>query len=171
MFKCINTKTKNTRGIVLQRGSALIIALVFLLLMTLIGTTAMQGTSQQEKMAGNMRDRNLAFQAAEAALRTAERDIEDGLPIAGLITAPNPPRTDGEWINTYNWGAAPNQLPANTLANLAPNQQPRFVIENTNNQDVKCLSNLTLNCYRITARGVGGTTDTVVILQSTFYRS
>lgn len=38
--------------------------------MTLIGTTAMQGTHQQ-RMAGNMRDRNLAFQAAEAALREA----------------------------------------------------------------------------------------------------
>ena len=48
-------------------------ALIFLLLMTLLGTTAMRGSSMQERMAGNARDWNLAFQAAEAALREGEQ--------------------------------------------------------------------------------------------------
>lgn len=55
-----------------QRGAALIVALIFLLVLTLLGTTAMRGTTMQERMAGNTRDWNLAFQAAEAALREAE---------------------------------------------------------------------------------------------------
>jgi type IV pilus assembly protein PilX len=55
-----------------ERGAALIVALIFLMLMTLIGTTAMRGATMQEQMAGNTRDWNLAFQAAEAALREAE---------------------------------------------------------------------------------------------------
>ena len=55
-----------------QRGIALVIALIFLLLMTMIGVSAIQGTTMQERMAGNMQDRNTAFQGAEAALRAGE---------------------------------------------------------------------------------------------------
>lgn len=55
-----------------QRGATLIISLLILLVMTLIGVTAIQTTTMEEKMAGNMRDQNLAFQAAEAALRAGE---------------------------------------------------------------------------------------------------
>lgn len=58
-----------------QQGIALVVGIIFLLLMTLIGVTAIQTTSLDERMAGNVRDRNLAFQAAEAALRDAEEDI------------------------------------------------------------------------------------------------
>lgn len=55
-----------------QSGSVLIVSLLFLLVMTLIGVTAMQGVSLEEKMAGNARGGTLAFQAAEAALRDGE---------------------------------------------------------------------------------------------------
>lgn len=58
-----------------QRGMVLVVGLIFLLLMTIIGTTAIQTTTLDERMAGNMKDRNVAFQAAEAALRNAEQDI------------------------------------------------------------------------------------------------
>lgn len=52
-------------GIKRQQGVVLIIALVFLLLLTLIGVTAMQGTSQEEKMSSNVQQQTEAFQAAE----------------------------------------------------------------------------------------------------------
>lgn len=55
-----------------QSGSVLIVSLLFLLVLTLIGLSAMQGTSLEEKMAGNTRGGTLAFQAAEAALRDGE---------------------------------------------------------------------------------------------------
>ncbi|MCX7100437.1 MAG: PilX N-terminal domain-containing pilus assembly protein, partial [Methylobacter sp.] len=54
-----------------QSGAVLIISLIMLLLLTLIGTTAMQTSTLEEKMAGNLRDRDIAFQAAESALRDA----------------------------------------------------------------------------------------------------
>ena len=59
-----------------QHGAVLIISLLLLLVMTLIGITAMQSSTLEEKMAGNMHNRNVALQAAEAALRVAEADIE-----------------------------------------------------------------------------------------------
>lgn len=60
-----------------QRGAVLLVSLIMLLLLTIIGTAAMRDTNLQERMAGNMRDHHLAFQAAEAALRFAEQGIKD----------------------------------------------------------------------------------------------
>ena len=51
----------------------LIVAMVMLLAMTLLGVTAMRNTTLQERMAGNLRDSNLAFQSAERALREGEK--------------------------------------------------------------------------------------------------
>ena len=55
-----------------QRGVVLVTGLIFLVILTLLGVTAMQTTILEERMAGNLRDENLAFQAAEAALREGE---------------------------------------------------------------------------------------------------
>ena len=55
-----------------QQGAVLIIGLIMMLLLTVIGLASVRGTDLQERMAGNMRDRNLAFQSAEAGLRAGE---------------------------------------------------------------------------------------------------
>ncbi len=55
-----------------ESGVVLVIALIFLLMLSLIGVSAMQGTTVQEKMTGNLRDQYSAFNAAEAALRAGE---------------------------------------------------------------------------------------------------
>ena len=47
-----------------QQGAVLLVALIMLLLLTVIGVAAMRDTNLQERMAGNMRDHALAFQAA-----------------------------------------------------------------------------------------------------------
>lgn len=58
-----------------QRGAALVISLLLLLVMTLLGLGASQSTRLQERMAGNQRDQELALQGAEAALRDAEQNV------------------------------------------------------------------------------------------------
>lgn len=184
----------------LQRGSALIISLVFLLAMTLIGVTAMQGTTQQEGMAGNTRNYNLAFQAAEAALRDGENFLAQSAVLPafdnstpGLIQPLNPkPPADLNgsvtyWTN-YNWDAANSQqLPVGTLSDVI--EQPRYVIERRdidpsvapcslvcfnppppNNPPQQCAGPGSVGCFRITARGLGGTADAVSILQSIYAR-
>jgi type IV pilus assembly protein PilX len=59
-----------------QRGTVLIVALMFLIILTLLGLATMTGTTLEEKMAGNARDYNTALQAAEAALRDGEADLK-----------------------------------------------------------------------------------------------
>ncbi|MDX1625070.1 MAG: PilX N-terminal domain-containing pilus assembly protein [Wenzhouxiangellaceae bacterium] len=58
-----------------QRGAALFIALMFLIILTLIGVSAANVGIMQERMAGSVRDSNIAFQRAEATLRGVEQRI------------------------------------------------------------------------------------------------
>lgn len=64
----MRTEMKSSR----QTGATLIVSLLLLLVMTLLGLAAMQVTRMEERMAGNTRDINIAFQGAEAVLRDAE---------------------------------------------------------------------------------------------------
>ena len=51
-----------------QRGMALLVSLVFLLLLTLIGLSSMQNATLQEKMAASVTLRNQSFQGAEVGV-------------------------------------------------------------------------------------------------------
>ncbi|MBU1362059.1 MAG: hypothetical protein KKC79_03360 [Gammaproteobacteria bacterium] len=58
-----------------QRGAALFMGLVFTLAALLLAIGAVLAGFYQQRIAGSARDRDLAFQAAEAALRDAELSI------------------------------------------------------------------------------------------------
>jgi type IV pilus assembly protein PilX len=60
-----------------QSGAVLIVSLLMLVLLTLIGLTAIQAGTVNERIAGNARSLDLAFQAAEAALREAEDRLDN----------------------------------------------------------------------------------------------
>ena len=70
-----------------QQGAVFITGLVFLVAISLLGVTAIKTSTLEERMAGNLRDRNLALQAAEMGLRYAEQHIRDNDP---GTNAPNP---------------------------------------------------------------------------------
>jgi type IV pilus assembly protein PilX len=63
-----------------QKGAILVVSLLLLLVMTVLALTASQSTRMQERMAGNARDLDLAFQAGEAGLRGAETRIDGMIP-------------------------------------------------------------------------------------------
>lgn len=54
-----------------QHGAALVMSLIILLILTILGISAMGTSSLEQKMAGNMQEQNRAFQAAEAGLTKA----------------------------------------------------------------------------------------------------
>jgi type IV pilus assembly protein PilX len=68
-------KTPSCKPFESQRGITLVIALLFLIVLTLLGVSATIGTTLEERMARNSRDYNIAFQASEAALRDARKEI------------------------------------------------------------------------------------------------
>ncbi|MDQ2078122.1 PilX N-terminal domain-containing pilus assembly protein [Marinimicrobium sp. ABcell2] len=166
-----------------QRGVVLIVGLIMVLLISLVALAAIRGSSLQELMAGNVRDRNLAFQAAEAALREAEMYFNQAtLPqfngsTAGLIEAiPSSVRT-GYWDN-YNWAT---QSVQSTLDIERVSQPPRYVIEEVTYSVMAGVDGGAIDfenslntedavLYRITSIGYGATQESTVILQTTFKR-
>lgn len=59
-----------------QRGAALYVAMIMLLLLTLIGVSSMQVSTLQQRMATNFNDFALAFQRAEGVLRRGEFELQ-----------------------------------------------------------------------------------------------
>ena len=59
-----------------QRGISLFVVMMFLIILSILGVVALQTSTFSARIAGNEADRALAFQAAEAALRDAEKDID-----------------------------------------------------------------------------------------------
>lgn len=55
-----------------QRGISLMVSLVLMVLVTLVGLASMRGVNMEARMAAAALDRNVAFLAAETALREAE---------------------------------------------------------------------------------------------------
>lgn len=76
-----------------QQGVVLIVSLVILLVVTLLGTVAMQGTGLEFKMANNSSERQRVFQATEAALRFAEKELVDRAYSAAELQAACPSGT------------------------------------------------------------------------------
>ena len=60
-----------------QRGFALFLGMVFLLMLTLVAVTAMRGTSLELNMANNTANQEFAFEGAESARSAMTRIIRD----------------------------------------------------------------------------------------------
>lgn len=166
-----------------ETGAALIVSLVMLLLMTMIGIFAMRTSIMEEKMAANQIDRDIAFEAAEIALREAEIEI---LSWTDYPLATNDGSDKGVWTRdvmdpTSNnatpwWGETSEtwwQNNANSIVATKPAGSigdPRYVIEEVykDRGDLESdPSTGTKKFYRVTARGLGASTQARVLLQST----
>jgi type IV pilus assembly protein PilX len=167
-----------------QRGTALVVAMLFLAILGILGATAMTNTTLEERMAGNARDRDIALQAAEAALRDAERDLTNtntsfrivtlaAFPAVGstncvaALCAENAPMGTNitDPVKSAFYGQFTGELPMD-----GPVQLPRYMIELLNTVPTGIVvpppgGGLVTRNFRITARGVGKNTNTVVIVQ------
>lgn len=101
------------RALARQTGVSLVVSMVFILILAFLGLAAMRNSTLQERMANNMRDRNIALQAAELALRDAERDLSsykaDGVTfcVAGTGTcrpAGERPTNPADRADYWVWG-------------------------------------------------------------------
>ena len=171
-----------------EKGLVLMIALIFLIVITLLGITAMRTNILEERLAGNSRDWALAFQAAEAALRDAEKDIQSGTRFVGetgfTASCTNglcTPQIDGTaiwqdlegsansgWMTgasagpSIAYGTYTSPTPA-TIANVA--RQPRYIIEVVTEKGSSLVQKGGYGnqgnryAYRVTARGFGTSVD------------
>jgi len=70
-----------------QRGVVLIMSLVFLMILTILGISAMGTSSLEEKMSGNIQESTHAFEAAESGLNQAF-STSGALSLSGTTTYP-----------------------------------------------------------------------------------
>ncbi|MEX1067014.1 MAG: PilX N-terminal domain-containing pilus assembly protein [Aquisalimonadaceae bacterium] len=163
----------STRG---QKGIALISGLVLLLVMTLLGVTAMSMATMEEYMARNLRDHNLGFEAAEAALRAGEGRVRTTL-TAGPGSLPTTEKgffdaDDDAWLQALG-DENSHATPVNHVARDA-----RFVVEEMTVRPPpgESLTRGPYFLYRVTGVGYGaGTNDhgeplARVVLQSIYVR-
>jgi Tfp pilus assembly protein PilX len=161
-----------------QLGIALIIGLVILAVLSMIGVAAFSISTQEERMAGNSRDRMLAFEAAEAALRACEDYVKTG-PVFGAtagmyLAKPSDQATYAEsidWSQSANVYIDPNlQAAQSASANKLPwSRVPACVAEQFQvvHGGAALGEALTLvPTVHITSQGYGLNSSTVVRLES-----
>ena len=170
-----------------QRGVSLVVVLLLLMVMTILGVTAVRTSNMQEKMSGNERDRGLAFEAAEAALRDAERDIRGNISAASPFAVDCtgglclPPAGGASVATSVNWeSAVPREYGTASGAGAYPvavARTPRYVVELL--PDMPAPPGETLNMratvgggtpFRITATGWGRKATTQVQLQVVYVK-
>lgn len=161
-----------------QSGAVLFICLMFMTIMTILGINAVSTTTLEEKMAGNVRNKHMSFQAAEAALRAGET-ASNALTTETLFNTVDglyPQSKYGD--STYPiWeeDSGVNWETVNTLGSLV-SEDPSYIIENfgTSPRDNDCIldaevpAGCLLPVYRITAQGWGLNTNGFSMLQSTY---
>lgn len=172
-----------------EAGAVLVVGLVMVLLISIIGVSAIRGSNLQESMAGNMRERNLAFQASESALRIGEGMVSDqvsrplmtdsqGLyndtfrtPASSILTFSN-----ADWIDA-------TKVKVTTLTLDDVSREPTYIIEQLDPDiglgaamegsaiDLEGMQNTgDITPYRVTARGFGGSVNSIKTLQTSYNR-
>ncbi|CAD6878685.1 hypothetical protein [Methylomonas albis] len=171
-----------------QTGATLFTALIFLIILALLGANLAQMSALEERMAGNNRNQDLALQAAEAALKHVEANLTTGQNIRTLIPAPANntsgtvaaaglrainvclPNNASYWNGSgsadcngtprqFTWTSANARTVALSLNQITA--QPMYLVERLANSG-------TTEKYRVTTRAVGGDSSAVVILQAMF---
>lgn len=187
--------TMRSIGPARQRGISLVTTLVLMLATLGLGVAVMSVNSMEERLIANTKDRDLALQAAEAALRDGEQDVASNISSStafndncaiGLCTPPSQrdalgalaslavddPRLGFDWtvdakVRRYGQYTGSAEFPSVA-------EQPRYVIEKFSVLGAPLGESLLLGSeppgfgYRITARGVGARSETFVVLQSIY---
>ncbi len=180
-FACRRVASHSLRA---HRGVSLLISLLLLSILSIATVAAIQTAGLQERVAGNTRDRILAFNAAESALRDAEDYLrrEENLPLFDgsepghfkmnmfpglqLSRVPNGTVPDGSSVEVWKDPATVAYAKtrgilygAKTSVAALPelSEQPRFVIEMMPVDSSRPIT------YRITAVATGRDSSLVVL--------
>lgn len=147
-----------------QHGVVLFVGLIMLLLLSLIGITAMQVSLLQERMAGNFLVQHTGFEAGETALAQG-RDSVRTLANAG----------SGLTLNIFSMQGIPLEFPwttwltSDTFPPVAPNASPMTTRRWSPAQGASLPGNgNVLQYYSVAAFGADPSTDAKTALQGVY---
>jgi Tfp pilus assembly protein PilX len=142
-----------------QSGSTLITSLIILIVLMLIGVTAMNTSDTQYKLAANLQYENLAMNNAETAAGAAERWLESKAATApsapDVATLPNPLSNAMTWTNADSVAFNNDDNQRYAIGFVKTFRVPTAGVglncaDPANAKNFDCV-----NTYQITARGVG----------------
>ena len=180
-----------------QRGAVLVLAMIFLLLLTIVAISTSGRSLLQERMAGAMRNAQQAEWSAENALRGVEWNLFNGNASITCYNSSNAGaispkvtafRQSSIWITDgateYKGAGVPIDYSATTadpaLSTAVMADNPWYIVEllgqdlspNDGNGPQKEIppsgSSTKFYLYRITARATGGSPSTIRVVESTF---
>jgi type IV pilus assembly protein PilX len=179
-----------------QTGITLFVSLIYLTLLTLMATSLSNVSGIEEKMSGNSRNRDLAYQAAQAALSYVEQNLNAGANLSsyfvgylpsGYIPSPNTTvvNVTGQsgmreinacLPNSINYWNNAGDSDCNGTTGISFDwttaQTLSVTIGSVATQPKFVIERLpdgsSQQRYRVTARGTGGDDNAVVILQALF---
>lgn len=170
-----------------QRGVALMVGLLVLVVALLLGIVATTSTIMQERMAGNFRQTSLAFQAAEAGSRWAmtwlqsRRNTTRPFPceigcnsssrvwLVGQYPS-EPGHKDTLWASARTYGLDPTDDtavdPVQSFSMVIT--QPRYIMEQAHfaRDDLAGAPFLGVAYYRVTALGISARSSNAAIVRS-----
>jgi type IV pilus assembly protein PilX len=168
-----------------QRGLVLVTSLLMLVLVTILAIGMFRSFGVDEKIAGNMREKQRALNAAETAEQFAESYLSSGTVLAATACTVSVSSIVGQvcsstlqaqgfdpavlpWPAQVNYLPATMALPVNTGGGLgnyfaAPAYYIGF-ITSTNNP----ATGFTTSYYQIDAVGYGGSANTTAVVEATY---
>ncbi|MDY7547148.1 PilX N-terminal domain-containing pilus assembly protein [Glaciimonas sp. Gout2] len=149
----INLRNKTiSKTITRQAGIALPLVLIFFVVMTLLGVTEIRNATSGESLAGNARNQQMAFQAAEQALRHCEIDLQKSIR--------NGARSDYEGLTLKSIYPKPYGVKS------SPKCRATDISDTLQLGPTEVSRDESIFVYQITARGTGPSDNAVVMLQS-----
>lgn len=164
-----------------QKGVALMVSLIFLVILALLGVSSSRITVNEEKISANIQDSNLTFQAAEATLREGEK----------VMTAVNLPNFAGNTLGLYtgnqnsqrwttiNWASTTDVVQVSMFANKGAGYndiKTAYFIEKlpmtiSPGESISTDTALDeIGIYRVYARATNPTNEYSIVLSSTYRR-
>lgn len=160
-----------------QKGFALVVSLLFLVVLTLLGVSMFSNVGLQQRMAGNTREKNRAFQAAQTALRYGEwwlsqsGNANQGTSCSGTTNKPRVCSNILQNPTSVPWGVGTTySAPANGQLTVSKSggvntyySAPRYYI-----QYLGFDGYTGGNLYRVTAWASGGNANAIAVVESVF---
>jgi type IV pilus assembly protein PilX len=142
-----------------QSGAVLLVSLIMLLLLTIIGLSAVNITTLDTRIAANSRDRGIAFDAAETALNVATEAIAPGrdLPDSSMAGYQSVALADQWWriANATWWGTNAEKVTDYNGRSETQNYVVELPTEKGSTSLTLGLPKPITRYYRVTARGEG----------------
>jgi len=175
-----------------QTGAVLITSIVLLIIFTMLGVATMRTNITDITVQDGIKNRNNAFQCAEAALRSGEIWLGD-LSGPAYAVGSNPAQSNSEvwefnltairnpslqldslWADdTKTWSYGTDLMNAN--ANIGCKTDPRYFIESMGAMsgigdclDYECMAKGKSAMYRVTSYSTGMDNNATVVLQTTY---